>query len=268
MIKAGVIGHPIAHSLSPRIHNQWFDDVGIEGAYQAIDAAPQAFEAAVHGLVEEAWAGLNVTIPHKRSALELASERSPAAEAVGAANLLTFADGEIFADNSDVFGFEMSLDHIGVTRSVGHAVVLGAGGASAAVLYALRDSDRVTLLNRTRERADALATRFPQIEVRDWDERNALVAEAPDLLVNTTSLGMAGQPSLELDFAGPVPKAAVDIVYGKEQTPFLAMAEAGGVEKLTDGLAMLVFQAAPSFEAWTGCFPDADRTLSELRATL
>ncbi|MEM6913122.1 MAG: shikimate dehydrogenase [Pseudomonadota bacterium] len=268
MIKAGVIGHPISHSLSPRIHNQWFDDVGIEGAYQAIDAAPQAFEAAVYGLVEQAWAGLNVTIPHKIAALEIALERSPTAEAVGAANLLTFVGGDVYADNTDVFGFERSLEEIGVSPSVEHAVVLGAGGAAAAVLYALRNSARVTLLNRTRERADALASRFPHVEACDWSERDGLVAQAPDLLVNTTSLGMTGQPDLELAFGDAVPAAAVDIVYGKEPTPFLRMAKAAGVEKLMDGLGMLVFQAAPSFEAWTGCFPDADRTLAEVRSSL
>ncbi|MEO1659018.1 MAG: shikimate dehydrogenase [Pseudomonadota bacterium] len=268
MIRAGVIGHPIGHSLSPRIHNQWFEDVGIEGEYQAIDAAPEAFEATVHEMADEGWAGLNVTIPHKASALELATERSAAAEIVGAANLLTFRDSDIIADNSDVFGFEMSLDEIGVSKSPRHAVVLGAGGAAGAVLYALRSAEKLTLLNRTRERAEALASRFGNIEVRDWDERDAVVAEAPDLLVNTTSLGMAGQPPLELTFGDEAPAAAVDIVYGKEPTPFLRMAERAGIEKRTDGLPMLVFQAAPSFEAWTSCFPDAGRTLSELREEL
>ncbi|MEM0929564.1 MAG: shikimate dehydrogenase [Pseudomonadota bacterium] len=268
MIRAGVIGHPIGHSLSPRIHNQWFEDVGIEGQYEAVDASPQAFEATVHELMDEGWAGLNVTIPHKAAARELAGETSAAADLIGAANLLIFRDGDIVADNTDVFGFEMSLEAIGVSRSPEHAVVLGAGGAAGAVLYALRGAGRVTLLNRTRERAEAVADRFSHIEVRDWADRDAAAAEAPDLLVNTTSLGMEGQPPLDLHFGNDVPRAAVDIVYGKGPTPFLKLAKSGGVEKLTDGLAMLVYQAAPSFEAWTSCFPDADRTLSELRASL
>ena len=268
MIRAGVIGHPISHSLSPRIHNQWFEDVGIEGDYEAVDAAPQTFEATVYGLIDQGWAGLNVTIPHKAAALELSQERSQAADAVGASNLLVFRDGEIIADNTDVFGFEMSLDHIGLTTSLEHVVVIGAGGASAAVLFALRASKRVSLVNRTRERADALASRFSNVTVCDWDARHSLLGTAPDLVVNTTSLGMAGQPPLDVSFGEAAPGAAVDIVYGKEPTPFLQMAEAAGVDKRTDGLAMLVYQAAPSFEAWTGCFPDADRTLSELRVSL
>ncbi len=268
MIRAGVVGHPISHSLSPRIHNQWFEDVGIEGHYEALDVAPKAFEASVMECVDEGWAGLNITIPHKAAALEIAQERSAAAEAVGAANLLIFRDGEIIADNTDVFGFEMALEHIGLSKAMSHAVVLGAGGSSGAVLHSLRGADRVTLLNRTRERADALASRFNNVDVRDWDERDALVAIAPDVLINTTSLGMKGQPPLELSFAGRVPGAAVDIVYGQEPTPFLTQAKDAGVERLIDGLAMLVYQAAPSFEAWTGCFPDADRTLTELRADL
>lgn len=268
MIRAGVVGHPISHSLSPRIHNQWFEDVGIEGHYEALDVAPKAFEAAVMECADEGWAGLNITIPHKAGALEIAQERSAAAEVVGAANLLIFRDGEIIADNTDVFGFEMALDHIGVSKTPSHAVVLGAGGASGAVLYSLRHAGRVSLLNRTRQRAEALATRFGNVDVRDWDERNALVAEAPDIVINTTSLGMKDQPPLELSFGEAVPAAAVDIVYGQKPTPFLTKAKNAGVEKLTDGLAMLVYQAAPSFEAWTGCFPDADRTLTDLRAEL
>lgn len=251
MIRAAVLGHPIAQSLSPRIYNRWMADAGIEGEYKAFDVPPDYFEKAVRKLQDDGYEGVNVTLPHKGAALSLADEITETAEAVGAANLLRFESGRIIADNTDAYGFSQSILHASGSLDGGLAVVLGAGGAAAAILHALRRFDRIILLNRTRERAEAMAARFANVEVGPWDQREALVRSGAKLLVNTTSLGMAGQPPLDLEFAGEVPGLVTDIVYKPLHTELLQRAKTAGAAIQT-GLAMLVYQAVPSFEAYTG----------------
>ena len=266
MIRAGVLGHPIAQSLSPRIYSAWMEELGLEGAYAAFDVPPSEFADFVLELMDQGYRGVNVTLPHKSAALCLADEASDAARAVGASNLLLFDDERIFADNTDAYGFERSLQDVGASLTDRHAVVLGAGGAAAAILYALRGFEQVTLLNRTRARAEDLGARFLNVATEEWERRSELIGNGPSLLVNTTSLGMAGQPPLDVQFGSHPPQTVVDIVYKPLMTDLLRRAALAG-SRTQHGLSMLVHQAVPSFEAYTGQkAPDPDHILRILAA--
>ena len=167
VIRAAVLGHPIDHSLSPHIHNRWFEEHGIDGHYEAIDVAPDALADTVQRLADEGYAGVNVTIPHKEHALKLAGRATEAARSVGASNLLLFKEGKIVADNTDELGFRASLMAMESAVDPGHAVVLGAGGAASAIVYALRQATTVTVLNRTRVKAEKLAATYKNVVVAD-----------------------------------------------------------------------------------------------------
>lgn len=271
-VKAGVIGSPIAHSLSPLIHNEWARRAKIAGRYEAIDVAPayEAFAAAMDDLRAQGFAGVNVTIPHKENALRYADRATETARKIGAANMLTFAADETIADNSDAVGFIKSLDAgLSGRRKIDTALVLGAGGAARGVIAALQGlkCERIAIANRTRSKADALAKEFG-LEALDWSARSSLLAGC-DLLVNTTSLGMAGQPSLDIDLADlPNLSVVFDIVYTPLETPLLKQARARG-NPVINGLEMLMHQAAPGFSTWFGgrpypVFPRVDDALRDL----
>jgi shikimate dehydrogenase len=262
---ACLIGWPAAHSRSPLIHRYWLRTLGIEGGYVTEAVPPDDFRDFVLRLSPRGFVGANVTIPHKERALAL-SKPDARAQAVGAANTLWFNDGELCSTNTDVEGFLGNLDAAapGWDRS-DEALVLGAGGASRAVLYGLLDRGitRVHLANRTRERAEALARQFgDKISVVNREQAGELLPRA-GLLVNTTSLGMHGQPALELD-VGKLPSNAVvaDLVYVPLETPLLKAARGRGL-KTADGLDMLLHQAVRGFELWFGKRPEVT---SELRA--
>lgn len=267
-LKAGVIGWPVDHSKSPRLHGYWLDQQGVDGAYAKVPANPQEFDATVKRLVAEGWRGANVTIPHKEAALALADEATATARAIGAANTLVFDAGRIRADNTDGYGFtENLIDRAkDAWRPSNPATIFGAGGASRAIIHALIQSGapEIRLLNRTRSRADALAEAFgPKVVVLDWSNQSAAL-DGAGLIVNTTSLGMKGQPPLEIDFTAAAPSAvATDIVYTPLETPFLASAAKAGLVTV-DGLGMLIHQGRPGFEAWFGKAPIADAKLREL----
>ena len=268
LLNAGVIGWPIEHSKSPLLHGYWLDQQGVDGAYVKVAARPEEFEATVRRLMADGWRGANVTIPHKEAALALADEASDTAKAIGAANTLIFDGGAIRADNTDGYGFTENLvDRAsGAWRSSEPAVIFGAGGASRAIIYALiqAGASEIRLLNRTRSRAEALAEVFgSKVAVLDWTEHsNSLVGAG--LIVNTTSLGMKGQPPLEIDFnTAPAHAVATDIVYTPLETPFLIGAAKAGLVTV-DGLGMLIHQGRPGFEAWFGKAPVADAKLREL----
>ncbi|GGY46512.1 shikimate dehydrogenase [Parvularcula lutaonensis] len=268
MIRAGVIGHPVSHSLSPRIHNRWFEETEIDGRYEAIDARPEDFVEAVRRAAGDGFVALNVTIPHKEKALEIADEASPSARAIGAANLLVFRDGKIFAENTDWCGFAEAVEREGGSLAGDTAVVLGAGGAAAGILYALQDFENVLLANRTRARAEALAGRFPNVTVVDWEKKLELGATESGLFVNTTSLGMAGYPTLGMILGDPGPAMVVDIVYAPMETKLIRAARKAG-KPVANGLSMLVWQAVPSFEAFAGIPPKRPAaTLADLEAEL
>jgi len=263
---AGVLGWPVSHSRSPRLHGYWLETLGIDGAYLPLPVHPEDFAAAVRSLAALGFRGANVTIPHKQAAFEVCDVVDATARRAGAVNTLVFRDGRIEGSNTDGFGFlETVRDQApGWQPADGPAVLLGAGGAARAIAAALLDAGcpLVTLVNRSRDRAEALA--------RDLGGPIA-VAEAPPLagaalLVNTTSLGMQGHPSLEIDLA-PLPAAAVvaDIVYVPLETALLTAARGRGL-RAVEGLGMLLHQARPGFEAWFGVSPRVDPALRDLVA--
>ena len=261
---AGVIGHPISHSLSPLIHTEWARRASVNGRYIPIDVPPsfEEFAAAMDELKARGFAGVNVTLPHKENALRYADAASDGARQAGAANMLTFGE-KTFADNSDIAGFAEAVR--AQTSAPGQsALVLGAGGAARGVILALQSLGvaNITITNRTRNKAEALAASF-DLAVADWDARGQAI-ENIDILVNTTSLGMSGQPPLEMDLAGLNPTALVaDIVYSPLETPLLHAAKARG-HKTVDGLSMLMHQAVPGFKAWLGGEALVDDALCEI----
>lgn len=265
--RAGVIGWPISHSLSPRLHGFWLRTLGINGRYDAIAIEPENLERDIRDLMDQGFAGLNATLPHKEALIALADEIDPFAKRVGAINTLVFRDGRLLASNTDGFGFIENLRQgAGDTGFTNHAsVVLGAGGAARAVIASLQDEGvaEIRLTNRTRARADDLAAELGgNIVVVDWSERAAALAGA-SLVVNTSSLGMKGQPPLEIDLEDLGPDALVtDIVYNPLETPLLAAAKARG-NQIVDGIGMLLHQARPGFEAWFGARPDVTPALRE-----
>ncbi len=257
---AGVMGWPVAHSKSPPIFAHWFAETGIAGAYTRFAVPPEDFEETYRALPKAGLRGVNVTLPHKLAALDLADEASPAARAIGAANTISFdADGRISADNTDGYGFIENLREgaPGWNASAGPALVLGAGGAARAVIHALLEAGApaIHLANRTRARAEALAAHFgPRVEPIDWAARHRATGGVATI-VNTTSLGMTGNQALELVLEDAPPGALVtDIVYAPLETPLLAAARARGLTAV-DGLGMLLHQARPGFRAWFGADP-------------
>ncbi len=258
---AGIIGWPVEHSRSPRLHGFWLERHGIDGAYVPLPIRPEAFALAVRGLAAAGFAGANVTAPHKLAAFEICDTVEASARRAGAVNTLVFEDGRITGRNTDGLGFVANLRAHGVDPAAGPALVLGAGGAARAVIAALQDTGvTVTVANRTRARADALARDLPGLVVADWSARSAAIADHA-LLVNTTSLGMLGHPALEVDLDGaPAGMAVADIVYVPLETPLLAAARARGLRPV-EGLGMLLHQAVAGFAAWFGVTPVVDEEL-------
>jgi shikimate dehydrogenase len=266
---AGVLGWPVGHAKSPRLHGWWLRKYGLPGAYVALAADPATFAAALRGLPALGFRGANVTLPHKEAALALADDATPRARRIGAANTLTVRDGAILADNTDGFGFIENLRDgaPGWRADGGPALVLGAGGAARAVVAALLDAGcpEVRLANRTRARAERLATDVAgPVTVLDWEAAEDAMGGAATL-VNTTSLGMSGQPPLTLRLdAAPAAALATDIVYTPLETPFLTAAAARGLATV-DGLGMLLHQGRPGFATWFGREPEVD---ADLRAAM
>ncbi len=266
--RAFVVGHPIAHSRSPLLHGFWLKSLGLPGCYEKIDVAPDALDGFIAGLRAAGFVGGNVTVPHKTAVMAQVQRLDEAARAIGAVNTLWFEDGRLCGGNTDAFGFLANLDAgaPGWDAAGGLALVLGAGGASRAVVHGLTERGMtVAIVNRTRTAADALAHRFgATVRAADWADLTDLLVGA-DLLVNTTSLGMAGQPPLTVDLT-PLKAAAVvtDIVYVPLETDLLRAARARG-HRVVDGLGMLLHQAVPGFERWFGVRPVVT---GELRAAI
>ena len=262
---ACLIGWPAAHSRSPLIHHYWLRTLGIEGGYNIEAVPPEGFAEFVLHLSTHGFVGANVTIPHKERALVL-TKPDARARAVGAANTLWYEGGELCSTNTDIEGFIENLDACAPGwDTIGDALVLGAGGSSRAVVFGLieRGISCVHLANRTAERARALADQFgANVHPVAWETIDSLLPRA-GLLVNTTSLGMQGQPALALD-ASLLPSHAVvaDLVYVPLETPLLSAARARGL-RTADGLGMLLHQAVRGFELWFGQRPEVT---SELRA--
>jgi shikimate dehydrogenase len=267
---ACVIGWPVEHSRSPLIHNYWLKRYGIAGEYRREAVRQQEFAAFVGALAARGYVGANVTVPHKEAAFTL-SQPDERARAVGAVNTLWFESGVLRSTNTDVEGFLDNLDACAPhwDRDTGKALVLGAGGAARAVLYGLmsRGVERIVVANRTAGRAEALRTSFgARVQIADWAEVEAELADAA-LLINTTTLGMRGQPALALDLARLRGHAIVaDIVYVPVATPLLAAARARGL-LTADGLGMLLHQAVRGFALWFGRTPEVTGELRVLVET-
>jgi shikimate dehydrogenase len=270
MSHAFVTGFPVKHSRSPMIHGHWLKNFEIAGTYRAVEVTPADFPAFITSLKDgsSGFAGGNVTIPHKEQAFALSDAPDELATELGAANTLYVRDGKLHATNTDGYGFLNNLDDRapGWTDRKDRAVVLGAGGASRAVIQALRDRGfgEVHVLNRTVERAQELADRFgPRIHAAPLGALGERLAGA-DLFVNTTSLGMDDSDAIAIDFTAMRPGALVtDIVYVPLITPILTQAREQDM-RIADGLGMLLHQAVPGFETWFGKRPDVTPELRSL----
>ena len=258
---AGILGWPVSHSRSPRLHGFWLDRHQIDGAYVPLPVRAEDFAVAVRGLAACGFAGANVTIPHKLAAFAVCDVVDASARRAGAVNTLVFREGHIEGSNTDGSGFIANLRAHGVDPAAGPAFVLGAGGSARAIVAALQDAGaRVSVANRTRARADALAADLPGLKVLDWAGRDPALADHT-LVVNTTSLGMGSNPPLGLDLdRAPVRMAVADIVYVPLETPLLAAARARGL-RAVEGLGLLLHQAVPGFTAWFGVEPTVDDEL-------
>ena len=267
---AGVIGHPIAHSKSPKLHGHWLRTYGLPGHYIPIDVAPENLETVLKTMPQMGFVGANVTIPHKERIMEIADQVTDRATLIGAANTLIFLeDGKILADNTDGYGFIQNLRQ-GAPEwdpAAGPAVVLGAGGAARAVIASLLDVGvpEILLSNRTRVRAEQLRDDFgARVKVVEWVQAGNVIEDGATV-VNTTSLGMAGKPELRVPLDGLNKDAVVtDLVYTPLITSFLETAQAKGCTTV-DGLGMLLHQAVPGFERWFGPRPEVT---DELRAVM
>jgi shikimate dehydrogenase len=265
---AAVIGWPISHSRSPRLHGYWLREYDIDGAYVPLAVPPETVEQALRALPALGFAGANVTLPHKEAAANVCETLTDRARRIGAVNTLVVRDGVLHGDNTDGYGFIENLrQQVPNWRAAnGPAFVLGSGGSARAVCAALLEAGtrEVRLLNRTLSRAEAIAEALgPAIRCAPLSECSRAMADAA-LLVNTTSLGMTGQPPLDLDLE-PLPNDAVvtDLVYAPLETTLLAMARDRG-NPVVDGLGMLLHQARPGFKAWFGRDPEVTDTLRQV----
>ena len=261
---ACVVGWPVKHSRSPVIHGHWIKQYRLAAAYRREEIAPEAFAGFIEGLSSHGYVGANITLPHKEAALAM-SEPDERARAVGAANTLWYDKGRLFSTNTDVEGFTANLDTAvpGWEQRTGEAVVLGSGGSARAVIYGLieRGVGKINVINRTSERADALRARFgASVHPAHMAALPHILARA-GLLVNTTSLGMTGQPPLDIDL-GSLPRHAVvaDLVYAPLNTLLLTAARNRGLAT-ADGLGMLLHQAVRGFQLWFGIRPEVTENL-------
>ncbi len=266
---AGVIGSPIAHSKSPRLHGHWLKTYGIRGYYVPMDVAQSDLREVIAALPKAGFVGVNVTIPHKETVLALADVVTDRAALIGAANTLIFRkDGRIHADNTDGYGFIANLrqNAPGWDPAAGPAAVIGAGGGARAVIASLIEVGvpEIRLANRTRNRAEALRSEFgAKVIVHDWVHAGNMMEDAATV-VNTSSLGMEGKPDFRIPLDAMSPKAVVtDLVYTPLETRLLKEAVERGCVAV-DGLGMLLHQAAPAFERWFGTRPEVDQATRDV----
>ena len=267
--RACVTGHPIAQSRSPMIHNYWLKTLNIKGHYDRVDTPPDVFPNFIRTMRDKGYVGCNVTLPNKELAYQLADVKTDRANTLRAANTLWFEGGKLHADNTDIEGFLFNLDESASDwdNHLDKAVILGAGGAAAAIIQALseRRASKIIIVNRTLEKADDLARRFGgSIKTTSFEKISEALDQAT-FLVNTTSLGMNGQPPLDIDLSIVSNNALVtDIVYVPLITNFLKSAQNRGLT-IVDGLGMLLHQAVPGFDHWFGQRP---RVTAELRTMI
>ena len=266
-VMAAVIGDPIAHSKSPLMHTSWLKDAGFTGRYVPFHVYPQDLESFLDACRDSQMRGFNATLPHKQALMKLCDELDDEAAAIGAVNTVTIQNDILIGTNTDAFGFTENIRRQAsdVDFKAGPALVIGAGGASRAVLYGLchEACPEIYVTNRTLEKAQNVAKLNKKIKVIPWEKRDEYVGQS-SLIVNTTSLGMVGHPPLELDLSTVKPETLVnDIVYTPLQTPLLQDAKAQGCRTVT-GLGMLIEQGRKSFHHWFGIWPRPDEKLPGL----
>ena len=267
MRAACVVGWPIRHSRSPVIHGHWIEQYKLDAVYRREEIAPAGFADFISHLSERGYVGANITLPHKEAALAM-SEPDDRARAVGAANTLWYDSGRLLSTNTDVEGFTANLDASvpGWEKRAGEAVVLGAGGSARAIIYGLieRGVGKINVVNRTPDRVEGLQARFGAVVQPAYESGLPHLLGRVGLLINTTSLGMTGQPPLAIDL-DPLPRHAVvaDLVYAPLETPLLAAARARGLAT-ADGLGMLLYQAVRGFQLWFGVRPEVTPQLRSL----
>ncbi|RCL02471.1 MAG: shikimate dehydrogenase [Candidatus Tokpelaia sp. JSC161] len=263
--KAFVTGYPVSHSYSPKIHNYWLNFYNIKGEYKAVENTRETFPLFIRSLLKKGYSGGNVTLPHKEQAFVISEKCDEAAQSIGAVNTLWLENGKICGGNTDAYGFICNLDDFTPHWVSDTALVIGAGGASRAILFALKQKrfQRIILCNRTRSRAEHLARYFgKEIVVIDWQSLNDYVGEV-DFIVNTTSLGMKNHSKNNnlVNFKkAPCNTIVTDIVYVPLETAFLKQAQEVGL-RTVNGLGMLFHQAVPGFQRWFGIQPKVTKEL-------
>lgn len=264
-VLAAVIGNPVDHSLSPALHRHWLNKYEVSGHYIPIRVTVDNFATALESLARLGFCGVNVTVPHKEAALSLADHASSTARSIGAANMLTFSDDGIIAENTDAFGFTWNLLETRPDWQPRRAALLGAGGASRAVTAALidRGAQEILVSNRSEARTRQLVEDFgTSLRPVSWHDRHAMLANC-DTLINATSLGMIDKPALDICLDDlPADALVTDLVYSPLETPLLAAARRRG-NPAVDGLGMLLHQAVPAFASWFGVTPKVDQSLRE-----
>jgi shikimate dehydrogenase len=268
LLRVGVVGWPVGHSRSPTIHRHWLSELGLAGSYERFGVQPAEFREFVARIGRDGLVGANITAPHKEIAYALCDRRTPVADALGAVNTVWREDRLLWGDNTDVAGFLANMDDSapGWAERARSAVVIGAGGAARAIIYALmsRRFERIAIVNRTQARAETLAAQFgSSTRAVSCGAPVAELADA-DLLVNTTSLGMARQPPLVVDLRALTDRAVVaDVVYVPLRTTLIEAARARDL-RTAEGLGMLLHQAAPAFARWFGRKPTVTPALRAL----
>jgi len=269
-LMAGIMGWPVMHSRSPKIHNYWLSKHGLAGTYVPLAIRAEGLRAALRALPALGFAGCNLTIPHKETAFEIVDRVDPLARRIGAINCVVVApDGSLDGCNCDGFGYVQSVLEADPAwqADAGPIVLIGAGGGARAVVVSLVDqgAKEIRLVNRSPKRAQTLAQEFgAPIKALAWDDRHAALRGAA-MLINTTSQGMAGQPALDLALDDlPTSALVSDIIYVPRETPLLAAARLRG-NRTINGLGMLLNQARPAFHAWFGVMPEVT---AELRAMI
>lgn len=267
-VKTGLIGHPVSHSKSPAIHNYWIQKYGLSGEFKAIDIPSDNLRSGVQKLVDEGYAGFNVTTPHKQDIFDLCDEVDDTAKAIRAVNTVIIKNGKLSGTNTDAYGFWQNVVESGNKPdfSKGPCVVLGAGGAARAVIHALigAGADKIIVTNRTGDKARDIRSMDNKIlRLAEWEHRSDILKGA-SFVVNTTSSGMTGKDPLQIDLS-QLPQHAVvaDIVYAPLMTDLLSAAKGRG-NPIVTGIGMLLHQARPAFEKWHGVLPDVTQELQDI----
>ncbi len=277
--KAAVLGYPISHSLSPKLHGYWIKQYGLDASYEAIEVKPENVKETFNRLKDEGYVGWNVTVPHKEEALKLVDEADDIAKAIGAVNMVMVKEGKLIGYNTDAFGFLQNVMistnkpfNQGAPFAGEKALVIGAGGAARAVISAIKSAgiNQIYITNRTQEKAEKLIENFRDkdaFKIIPWEEKDAAL-EGVDFLINTTSLGMQNQPPLAINL-DKLPKTAIvnDIVYKPLETELLKAARKRG-NIVVDGIGMLIWQAVPAFNAWFAKEPEVTQTLKDYMVKL